>query len=41
MDLRIHPTRNISQQLPRRRRIRPKELIDGQDVHEVYGAIQQ
>ena len=35
MDVRINPTGDIGQQLTRRRRVRPKELIDDQDVHKV------
>ena len=40
MDLRIYSPRNIVQQLPRRRRIGPKELIDDQDVHKVHRDIE-
>jgi hypothetical protein len=39
VDSRIDPTGNIGQQLRGRRRIGPKELIDDQDLHKLYGAI--
>jgi hypothetical protein len=38
MDIWIHSPSNIGQQLPCRRRIGPKKLIDRQNMHEFYGA---